>query len=63
MFKRILVPLDGSKLGEQAIPHAEALARAFGAELVLFQAFVSFTLQAEASGKWKNGPRKPVLRT
>ena len=30
----ILVPLDGSKLAEQALPHAEALAKQRGAELV-----------------------------
>jgi nucleotide-binding universal stress UspA family protein len=37
LIKRILVPLDGSKIGEAAIPYTEALARALGAELVLFQ--------------------------
>jgi nucleotide-binding universal stress UspA family protein len=35
MFKRILVPLDGSKLAEKALPYAEALAQKFEAELVL----------------------------
>ena len=39
------MPLDGSKLGEVAIPHAETLAKAFGAELVLFQVFVTSTLE------------------
>jgi nucleotide-binding universal stress UspA family protein len=43
LLKRILVPLDGSPLGEAAIPHAEALARAFGAEIVLFRAFLTST--------------------
>jgi len=38
LVKRILVPLDGSELGAAAIPHAEALGQALGAELVLFQA-------------------------
>ncbi len=37
LVKRILVPLDASKLGEAAIPWTEALASALGAELVLFQ--------------------------
>lgn len=32
--RTILVPLDGSKLAEQALPHAEALAKQRGAELV-----------------------------
>ncbi len=33
MFKRILVPLDGSKLAELALPYAEELAGVFDAEL------------------------------
>jgi nucleotide-binding universal stress UspA family protein len=37
MFKRILVPLDGSKLAEKALPYAEALAEKFEAELILVQ--------------------------
>ncbi len=37
MYKRIVVPLDGSKLAEQALPHAVAQAEKFGAELVLLQ--------------------------
>jgi len=41
LVRRILVPLDGSKLGEVAIPYAEALARLLGAEIVLFQAFIT----------------------
>ncbi len=36
LVKKILLPLDGSKIGEAAIAHAEALARALGAEIVLF---------------------------
>src|SRR5688500_921864 len=31
MYRRILVPLDGSQLAEQALPPVEALARAVGA--------------------------------
>jgi nucleotide-binding universal stress UspA family protein len=38
MTNRILVPLDGSALAEQAVPCAVALARALPAELVLFRA-------------------------
>lgn len=37
LFKRILVPLDGSELGATALPYAELLGQALGAELVLFQ--------------------------
>jgi nucleotide-binding universal stress UspA family protein len=35
MYQRIVVPLDGSELGEQALPHAEELARQNGAPLHL----------------------------
>lgn len=37
MFHRILIPLDGSILAEQAIPHAEHFARIFGASIVLLR--------------------------
>jgi nucleotide-binding universal stress UspA family protein len=36
-YKKILVPLDGSELAVQALPHAEAIARGSGAELILVQ--------------------------
>ncbi len=35
IFHQILVPLDGSELAEQALPHAEALARRTGARVIL----------------------------
>ena len=37
MQKQIVVPLDGSRLAEKAIPHAVAMARATGSELTLLQ--------------------------
>jgi nucleotide-binding universal stress UspA family protein len=37
MFKRILVPLDGSPLAERVIPHAELFARIFRSNIVLLQ--------------------------
>ena len=37
MYKRILVPLDGSKLAEQVLPHVTIHARQFGAEVVLLK--------------------------
>ncbi|MFC1999393.1 universal stress protein [Chloroflexota bacterium] len=36
-FKRILVPLDGSELGERALPYVEELAAATGAEVLLLE--------------------------
>lgn len=41
MYKRILVPLDGSPLAEAALAHAQALAHQFGSELVLLRVVVS----------------------
>ena len=37
MYKKILVPLDGSELAEKALDHAEKLAETFDAEVVLLQ--------------------------
>lgn len=35
MYKKILVPLDGTRYSEAIIPHAQALAKNEGAEIVL----------------------------
>lgn len=40
MYKRILLPLDGSLLAEQALPHAIAIAESFQSELILLQVLV-----------------------
>jgi nucleotide-binding universal stress UspA family protein len=37
MYKKILVPLDGSELAEKALDHAEKLAETFDAEVILLQ--------------------------
>jgi nucleotide-binding universal stress UspA family protein len=37
MYKKILVPLDGSELAKKALDQAEKLAKAFDAEIILFQ--------------------------
>ncbi|MDY0375569.1 MAG: universal stress protein [Desulfobacterium sp.] len=37
MFKRILVPLDGSRFAERALPHAEFFARVFDSKIVLLR--------------------------
>ena len=42
LLAKILVPLDGSKVAERIVPHAEELARGMGAEMILFQAYQTF---------------------
>ncbi len=41
MYKKILVPLDGSPLAEAVLPHAEALAKSEGAEVVLLRVAIT----------------------
>jgi nucleotide-binding universal stress UspA family protein len=36
MFKRILLPVDGSQLAEMALPYGEEMGRKLGSELILF---------------------------
>lgn len=38
MYKKIMVPLDGSKTAEAVLPHAKALAHSEGAEIILLNA-------------------------
>lgn len=40
MYKSILLPLDGSPLAEQALPHAAALAECFQSKLILLKVLV-----------------------
>jgi nucleotide-binding universal stress UspA family protein len=37
MYKKILIPLDGSKLAESALKHAESLAVMYNAKLILLR--------------------------
>ena len=48
MYKKILVPLDGSELAEKVLPHATALAKGTGAEVTLVTV-VQLTLGAVAA--------------
>lgn len=41
MVRTIIVPLDGSELAEQAVPHATALAQAAGAKIVFVRAILT----------------------
>jgi nucleotide-binding universal stress UspA family protein len=42
VYKRILLPLDGSSLAEQAIPHAVAQAQRLDAELIILRVVERF---------------------
>jgi len=44
MYKKILVPLDGSKLAEAALHHAESLAGRYGATLILLSVVTAPTI-------------------
>ncbi len=37
MYKKILVPLDGSKRSEKILPHVEGLAQRYGAKIILLR--------------------------
>ncbi len=37
MYERILVPLDGSPVAEQVLPHAEGIAKQFGSQITLLR--------------------------
>lgn len=50
MYKTILVPLDGSKLAEAILPHAESLAKIYQAELILLRV-VEPTHEMEAGSR------------
>ena len=57
MFKRILVPLDGSTFAERAISHAEQFAKIFGANIVLLRVLDVSSPQESAAAidplKWQ----------
>ena len=47
MLKKLLVPLDGSKLAEQALPYAKTLAKKHEAELMLIRILPPFVVIPE----------------
>lgn len=51
MYKKILVPLDGSELAASALPHAEEIARKFGSEVVLLAVAPEVKAVLDASSK------------
>ena len=60
MYRRIVVPLDGSALGERALPHAEAIAERFGAALTLLHATTPPSTIAAAEAAAGVIPNVPV---
>jgi nucleotide-binding universal stress UspA family protein len=56
MYKRILIPLDGSALAERILPYVEPIAKGTGAEVLLFRAIPHhFQITTEApteARKW-----------
>ena len=57
MYKRILVPLDGSKLAECALPHVEQLAKGCNTEQVIL---LSVTERVQGY-RAVEGPSEPVV--
>ena len=59
MYRRILVPLDGSALAERALPYAEALAKRTGATLRLVQAVLAPVVP---SNNWARAQQRAVMQ-
>ena len=51
MVSKLLVPLDGSPLSEQALPYAMTMAQALSAEIELFHAIPRLSRTAKGAGK------------
>ncbi len=52
MYKKILVPLDGTVLEKQVLQHARALARSSGADLVLLRVLTAHSPDPLFSTPW-----------
>jgi nucleotide-binding universal stress UspA family protein len=57
MFDRILVPLDGSRMAESALPAAEAVRRAFGSAVTLIHVLESGVTQVHGE-RHLHGPEE-----
>ncbi len=63
MYKRILVPLDGSELAEQVLPYARTLGRALGTSVELLRSVepVSVELADPEAGVYLDGMASSFL--
>ena len=52
MYKRVIVPLDGSELAEQALPNATQLARASSASILLVSVVGYPYLESKGLSSW-----------
>ena len=63
MYSRILVPVDGSKLSEKALPHAQGLAKVAGATVHLVQVYARHPeVGASVEGEPIDGPSAELMR-
>jgi nucleotide-binding universal stress UspA family protein len=63
LYKRVLVPLDGSDLAQTALEHALDICRAFGATLVLLHVRDGRKGSPEASRRYLEFVRRPYADT
>ena len=61
MHQRVLLPLDGSTLAEQALPYAVAQAERFRAELILLRAVGSLNGYGHSIGELLTFIVLPIL--
>lgn len=50
MYKKILIPLDGSKRAEAILPHAEELANCFDANIIFLEIIEPFNVYSTSHG-------------
>ena len=62
MYSQILVPLDGSKLSEKALPHAQGLAKTYGATVHLLQVFTHHPSGGPTQGGGPEAGKSVVAR-
>ncbi len=61
MYKKILVPLDGSDLSEKALVHGHAIAKAFGAQVILLRVVVFPTRDFDVTPRMEDAVSAEVL--